>query len=253
MAQHWTIKDVAKAAGTTSRTLRHYDEIGLLKPSDIGANGYRLYDASALVRLQRILALRDLGLGLAQIRSVLDRDLNEIEALTELERQLVQESARLKRQISTVRRTLASLKKGESPMADTMFDGFKHEDLKEEVEQKWGAESWQQSSSWWNALSKDEQADYQQNVIDLINDWKRAHASGVTPESADAQALAHRQVEWLSATPGPYTWGECTLRQYVVNLGDMYVSDHRFAENFGGEQVAMLVRDALRIYAEAKL
>ncbi|GAA3200026.1 hypothetical protein GCM10020255_104150 [Rhodococcus baikonurensis] len=60
----WSIQELAKSAGTTSRTLRHYGDLGLLEPSRIGANGYRFYDEDALVRLQRILLLRELGLGL---------------------------------------------------------------------------------------------------------------------------------------------------------------------------------------------
>src|SRR6478735_804597 len=68
----WSIQEVARLAGTTSRTLRHYDAVGLLPPSRVAANGYRHYDADALVRLQRILLLRDLGLGLPAIREALD-------------------------------------------------------------------------------------------------------------------------------------------------------------------------------------
>jgi hypothetical protein len=56
----WSIQQIAKLAGTTSRTLRHYDDIGLLAPSSVGHNGYRYYDQAALVRLQRILLLREL-------------------------------------------------------------------------------------------------------------------------------------------------------------------------------------------------
>lgn len=67
----WSIQEIARLAGTTSRTLRHYDDIGLLPPSRIAANGYRHYDAASLVRLQRILLLRELGLGLPQIAEVL--------------------------------------------------------------------------------------------------------------------------------------------------------------------------------------
>ena len=253
MAKYWTIKEVAKSAGTTSRTLRHYDQIDLLKPSAIGDNGYRLYDASALIRLQRILALRELGLSLPQIKSVLDRDTSEIDALTDLERQLRREASRLERQISTVQRTLEVLKKGESPMSENMFDGFRHEDFKEEVEEKWGQDSWQRSNSWWSSLSEEEQATYQQDVTNLVNDWKQAHQLGEAPTSTAAQDLARRQVEWLNTTPGPHTWGECTLREYVINLGEMYVNDPRFAENYGGEQAAMFVRDALRLYAESNL
>ena len=70
----WSIQQIAKLAGTTSRTLRHYGDIGLLSPSSIGRNGYRYYDQAALVRLQRILLLRDLGLGLPQIADVLERE-----------------------------------------------------------------------------------------------------------------------------------------------------------------------------------
>ncbi len=67
----YSIQEVAKAAGTTSRTLRHYGEVGLVPPSRVGANGYRFYDDRALVRLQRVLLLRDLGLGLPRIGEVL--------------------------------------------------------------------------------------------------------------------------------------------------------------------------------------
>ncbi|MGH9217613.1 MAG: MerR family transcriptional regulator, partial [Acidimicrobiales bacterium] len=67
VAVEWSIQDLARAAGTTSRTLRHYGEVGLLEPSRVGSNGYRYYDQDSLVRLQRILLLRDLGLGLPAI------------------------------------------------------------------------------------------------------------------------------------------------------------------------------------------
>ena len=81
MTNDWSIQQIAKLAGTTSRTLRHYDELGLLTPSGVGANGYRRYDAAALVRLQRILLLRELGLGLEQIAEVLRRSEAEVAAL----------------------------------------------------------------------------------------------------------------------------------------------------------------------------
>lgn len=67
--QEWSIEELAKAAGTTSRTLRHYGQTGLLTPSRTGANGMRYYDAGALVRLQRILLLRELGLGPVRVVS----------------------------------------------------------------------------------------------------------------------------------------------------------------------------------------
>jgi hypothetical protein len=77
----WSIQDVARIAGTTSRTLRHYGDVGLLAPSRIGSNGYRYYDAEALTRLQRILMLRDLGLGIPAIAKAIDGQADDTAAL----------------------------------------------------------------------------------------------------------------------------------------------------------------------------
>ena len=71
MRREWSIQELSREAGVTSRTLRHYDDVGLLPPSRTGRNGMRFYDSDALVRLQRILLLRDLGLGLPAIRDAL--------------------------------------------------------------------------------------------------------------------------------------------------------------------------------------
>lgn len=248
MARTLTIQEVAKATGTTSRTLRHYDAIGLLRPSEIAVNGYRRYDTTALIRLQRILTLRDLGMSLAQIQAVLDRDIPETQALAQLEQQLMREAKRLDRQIGSVRRTLETLLKGDIPVANEMFDGFDHNEYKQEVEERWGADAFRRSNDWWNSLGEAGQQAYQQKLTNLITSWKDAHKAGVTPESETAQLLAKQQVDWLRETPGPHTTGECSLETYVRNLGDMYVNDPRFAANFGGTEVATLVRDALHIY-----
>src|SRR5690606_23481375 len=77
----WSIQDIARLSGTTSRTLRHYDDIGLLAPTRIGSNGYRHYDEHALSRLQRILLLRELGLGLPAIAEVLAGQRDNADAL----------------------------------------------------------------------------------------------------------------------------------------------------------------------------
>ncbi len=70
-SSEFSIQEVMRLAGTTSRTLRHYGAVGLLAPSRIGSNGYRYYNADALVRLQRILLLRELGLGIPAIAQIL--------------------------------------------------------------------------------------------------------------------------------------------------------------------------------------
>ena len=98
----WSIQDIARLAGTTSRTLRHYDDVGLLEPTRIGSNGYRYYDELALARLQRILMLRELGLGIPAIADVLAGQRDHAQALLSHLHWLQQEKDRLDRQIASV-------------------------------------------------------------------------------------------------------------------------------------------------------
>ncbi|MCA9833183.1 MAG: MerR family transcriptional regulator [Thermomicrobiales bacterium] len=251
MKQLWTIQEVAKAAGTTSRTLRHYDAIGLLPPASLGENGYRLYDAAALIRLQRILALRNLGLGLPDIARVLDDGLSAEDALAALEQQLLLETTRLERQIASIRRTRIALQKGRSPMTENMFDGFQHEQYKEEVEERWGADAYARSDAWWKSKSDAEKLAWQQKLSALNNDWQDAVARGVDVTGEEAQALAARHVDWLRDLPQAMVPDD--FGGYILGLGEMYVNDPRFATNYSGEVGATFVRDALKVYVETNL
>ncbi|SDG44476.1 MerR family transcriptional regulator [Microbacterium pygmaeum] len=254
----WSIQQIARIAGTTSRTLRHYGDIGLLTASRTGLNGYRYYDRAALIRLQQILLLRDLGLGLPQIAEVLDREASQEDALTGHLAWLRQEQDRLARQIVSVESTIRALKGGERIMASDMFDGFDHTRYKDEVEQRWGAQTYADGDRWWRGMSADEKAAFHQRVADLSRDWSAAAESGIAPDSAAASVLAKRHVEWLTAIPGtPATAPGGDVRAYVIGLGEMYVAHERFGADYatsaGGTAGAEFVRDALRAYAEANL
>jgi DNA-binding transcriptional MerR regulator len=245
----WSIQQVVRATGVTSRTLRHYAAEGLLSPSRIGHNGYRHYDAAALVRLQRILLLRDLGLGLADIRAVLDRAESEVTALARHLDWLRQEQRRLERQITAVASTIEALDDGEELMAEKMFDGFDHTRYREEVEQKWGADAYTRSAGWWTGLSKAERSAWQARAERLGREWIALAEAGGDPAGVRAQDLARRHVEWLAAVPGtPAATPGADAADYVRGLGDMYVADARFARNYGGEAGARFVRDALYAY-----
>ena len=149
----WSIHEVARLTGTTSRTLRHYDDIGLLAPSRVGSNGYRHYDDAALVRLQRILLLRELGVGLSRIAEVLERRTDPAEALRVHLDWLRREQERTAQQIASVEATIASLEGGEQIMAEKMFDGFDHTRYRDEVEQRWGSDAYARSDAWWRGIS----------------------------------------------------------------------------------------------------
>ncbi|WP_416403486.1 MerR family transcriptional regulator [Arthrobacter sp. LFS091] len=250
----WSIQEIAKIAGTTSRALRHYDDIGLLKPSRTGHNGYRYYDGPALVQLQRILLLRELGLGLPAIAEVLHRETDTVKALSSHLEWLAREQDRLTRQIASVRQTIDTLKGDGKYMAQDMFDGFDHTQYKDEVEERWGKDAYAGGDSWWRSMSPDEKQQWKDRLQKLSADWIAAAESGVSPGSAEAQDLARRHVEWLRGMPGtPTAAPGGDVKGYVTGLGELYVADPRFGANYGGEAGATFVRDALRVYAEENL
>ena len=253
-ATEWSIQQIAKLAGTTSRTLRHYDETGLVPPSRIGDNGYRYYDADALVRLQRVLLLRKLGLGIPAIAEVLRGQRDDVHALRLHLAWLRTEQGRLDRQIASVESTIDTLEGGEKPMAEDMFDGFDHTQYKDEVEERWGKDAYAKSDAWYRNLSADEKKAFQEFGIELGFDWFDAASRGIDPGSEEAQALAGRQYDWLGRIPGtPRDDADRPTKDYFMGLGDMYVADPRFTKNYGGPAGAAFVRDAMHAYAERNL
>lgn len=253
----WSVQQIAKIAGTTSRTLRHYDGVGLLKPSRTGQNGYRYYDQAALLRLQRILLLRELGLGLPAIADILARGQEAGPALAGHLKWLRQEQDRLARQIASVQHTLTELTAGRDIMAEDMFDGFDHTSYKDEVEERWGKAAYAQGDAWWRGMGPAEKEARKQRSVQLGRDWAAAAESGAAPDSPEAQDLARRQVEWLTGIPGTPASAPGGppghLKEYLSGLGDMYVADPRFAANYGGAAGAAFVRDALQVYAQKHL
>lgn len=249
----WPIQEIARLTGTTSRTLRHYGDLGLLRPSRIGVNGYRYYDDATLVRLQRILMLRELGLGLSAIAEVLEGQEEPAAALHRHLDWLRQERDRLAVQIASVEYTVNQLEEGEELVAENMFNGFDHTQYKDEVEERWGKDAYAQGDAWWRSKTDAEKAVFQRHAAELGAEWTQAAARGITPDSDTAQALAARHIEWLSLAPGLPRSGGHLSKEYVLGLGDMYVADPRFAKNYGGQTGAELVRDSLRVYADLVL
>lgn len=262
----YSIQEVARAAGTTSRTLRHYDHIGLLLPSRVGLNGYRYYDDRALLRLQRVLLLRELGLGLDAIGKVLAAqdargaaaEGTQAQILASHLELLQAERERLDQQIASVERTIAAVthtnKQKDGLMSQNIFEGFDHTQHREEVQRRWGAEAYNKSDSWWRGLGEAGQREWQQRVTELNADWVEAFGRGEDHASPAAQDLARRHVAWLADVPAtPVRTGDADLAGYVLGLADMYVADERFAANYGGVGGATFVRDALREYVARHL
>lgn len=240
----WTIQDVTRTTGLTSRTLRHYDRIGLLQPSATGPNGYRQYDEAALTRLQRILVLRQLGVPLRTIAAVLAGDTDDLEALRELRTRLREEAGRLDRQLRSIERTIEKKEGGENLMAEEMFDGFDHTEYRQEVEERWGAEAYRRGDEWWRTLGAEGQQAFQAEESAIRAGLAAARDAGLDPSSDEVQKWVQRHHQWVAAAWG----GDTPADEAYLGLGEMYVADPRFAKHYGGPEGAEYLLAAMRVY-----
>src|SRR5690606_10579070 len=150
----YTVKQVSALADVTVRTLHHYDEIGLLRPTTVGTNGYRYYDDAALLRLQQILFYREIGLELAQIRDILDRpDFDLLTALRSHRTVLADKSRRIEQLITTIDATISHLA-GEMTMSKRrMSEPFSDEQQNQyerEARLQWDPDLVNSSIKLWN-------------------------------------------------------------------------------------------------------
>ncbi|MCA1825285.1 MAG: MerR family transcriptional regulator [Frankia sp.] len=251
MGTDYGVGDVARLSGVTVRTLHHYDEIGLLRPSARTAAGYRQYGYADLERLQRILAYRELGMPLEEIARVLDDPGSDpVEHLRRQHALLRERIERHQSQLAAIEKTLEAHRMGIELNPEEMFEVFGDDDPTQyaaEAEQRWGEtdsfrESRRRASSYtkhdWLRMKAD-QAAVEHRLLDAMQ-------SGLTPDSPTAMdaAEAHRQniSRWFYACPHAMHRG----------LGDMYVADPRFAAHYDEQApgLAQFVRDAIHANAD---
>jgi DNA-binding transcriptional MerR regulator len=242
----WSIAEVVRMSGVTSRTLRHYDAIGLLRPARVAADGRRHYGRRELLRLQRILLLRELGVGLPAIGEALARTGDEVAVLRRHRDRLEGERGRLARLVRTVETTIESIEGGAEMAAEKMFEGFEPDPYEAEARERWGDDAVEESRRKRASLSG---ADAEL----AATGFQRVHsglapllAEGVPVEDPRVQELValHHRVVSLSWAPGPEAYR---------NLGRMYVEDERFTRTVGGADLARYLRDAMAVYAENEL
>jgi len=198
----YTVGEIARAASVTVRTLHHYDEIGLLTASGRSQAGYRLYAYDDLVRLQRVLGYRELGLPLEEIAAILDDPAADpVEQLRSQHRQLGAHITRLQRQLAAVERTMEAHKMGIQLTPDEMFEVFGEHDPTEhaaEAEQRWGdtdayRESHRRTSSYTKADW--EQIKYETAAVEASLAVASEPASSDGASESDSEAVAESDSE----------------------------------------------------------
>lgn len=181
----YTVKQLSGLAGVSIRTLHYYDEIGLLKPSKVGQNGYRYYTDEALFRLQQILFFREMELGLEQIKAILDAPNFDLVTALQSHRQRLQEKIeRLQTLIQTVDTSILHLV-GEIKMSQKkIFEGFSEEKQKQyeqEAMQQFGADRVKESLRLWNSYTEAEKERIKQEgsaiYIDLVKNMDKGYDS----------------------------------------------------------------------------
>ncbi|WP_233218811.1 MerR family transcriptional regulator [Deinococcus arcticus] len=224
----WTVGEVSQLTRLSVRTLHHYDEIGLLRPSERSEGNYRLYTPGDLVRLRAALTYRQLGFGLAEVARLLDAPPPEQRRALETQLLLLRESQRKTQ--ATIDAVQAMLSTQGEPMNNedvrAVFDGFDPEQYEAEVQERWGeTDAYRQSKA---RTSRYTRADWEAVKAEMQGIGEAYIAlmdAGVAPQSPQAQAVAARHRAHIHARY--YDAPPAMMR----GLAQMWVGDERFTRS----------------------
>ncbi len=245
----YTVKKLSKLAGVSTRTLHYYDQIGLFKPSSLGANGYRHYEEEALLKLQQILFYRELGLSLDKIKAVVGHpDFDVLTALRCHKEALQGRVERLNRLIQTVDNTIDHLKGSETMNAKGLFEGFSEEEQEKyalEAERTYNPETVRASNRKWKAYPPAEKERILAEGKAIYADLVVAMPKGAA--SAEVQACVARWQNYMQ-----YFWSPND--EQLIGLADMYTDDPRFRANFDkmDPKLAGFMQEAVKAYVEKR-
>lgn len=251
----YTVQKLGKLAGISTRTLRYYDEIGILKPARINSSGYRIYGNREVDLLQQILFYRELGFNLEDIKEIiLSSDFEPTKALREHHERLLARRRQLDMLIANVEKTLASAE-GSMFMSDKeKFEGFKDKLIKEneekygsEIRKKYGDEKVDNSNQKYKNMTNEQYEAFKKLENEVLETLQAAIKEG-RPEGQLAQRAAELHKEWLC-----YTWDKYSKEAHI-GLAHMYVEDERFKAYYDKVQAgaAEFLRDAILIYTKSR-
>jgi len=246
MSIDYDISEIARKSGVTSRTLRHYDAIGLLPPAWTGDDGRRHYGQRELLRLQHVLLLRELRTPLPTIRRIVDTDddATTLNLLREHQRALQKERDRFATLAHTVELTITSLEEGAAMAPDDILHGFEHHKYAPEASERWGAPVVDRAYTQWRDLGPDAQSAHLAEHEAICAAIAELAGAAANPASASAQDIVARHFVWVSRLWTPNA-------QSYTGLGQMYVDDERFRASYDkfGTGTAAFLRDAMTVYA----
>ena len=255
MKMEYAINELSKMANISSRTLRYYDEIGILKPAYTNPSGYRVYSQIEVDRLQQILFYRELGLNLMKIKEIiLSPAFDILNALYEHKVQIISKKEQLDILLQNVNDTIDSLE-GRKQMEDSeKFLGFKKKMAQEneekygkEIREKYGEKVVEESNEKVLNMPKEKFDELNKIQNEFANVLKEAVVTG-DPSSELAQKAVDLHRQWLG-----FFWPSYSKEAHA-NMAQMYVDDERFTAYYEKIEkgAAKFLRDAVFIYAGKK-
>ena len=238
------INEVSKLSGVSIRTLQYYDTIGLLKPRKYTESGYRLYDDTALERLQQILLFRELEFSLKEIKEILDSpNFDSTKALEQqielllLKKEHIENLIEFARKIKTL---------GVKKMDFTAFDTKKMDEYSKRAKEQWGKTAeYQEYEQKTKGLTDVQKKDITNNFMLLFAEFGKMKEQEV--ESDIVQLQVKKLQDFISEH-----YYKCT-KEILAGLGTMYASGGEFTENidnYGGEGTAIFVAKAISVYCK---
>lgn len=245
------MQKLGKLAGISTRTLRYYDEIGILKPARVNSSGYRIYGQEEVDKLQQILFYRELGVSLTDIKNIINESsFDRFNALVEHRQKLLEKRNQIDLLIANVEKTIATKRGGIKMSNKEKFEGFKQKLIDEnekkygkEIRGKYGEEEINKSNAKLKGMSEKEYAEVANLAEEVMSTLEAAFKTG-DPSGELAQKTAELHRKWIS-----YYWSSYSKEAHA-GLAQMYVDDERFTAYYDAKQpgMAAFLRDAIFIY-----
>ena len=249
----YTVHKLSQIARISERTLRYYDQIGLLKPSKINSSGYRIYGVNEVDVLQQILFYKELGVDLNNIKNIITNPkFDATKSLKEHLLKLERNKENLEVLITNVKDTILSKEGGKIMSDKNKFEGFKNkmvEDNEEkygkEIREKYGDDEVNKSNQKVKNMTKEDHDKIQKLTLEFNETLKLAFEQG-DPTSELAMKACELHKKWLM-----FFWSGYSKEAHK-GLGQMYVDDERFKKHY--EKIAVgcteFFRDAINYYID---
>lgn len=239
-----TVNEVSKLTGVSIRTLQYYDTIGLLPPTEYTEAGYRLYDDTAMERLQQILLFRELEFPLKEIKRIIDSpDFNRNKALEQQMKLLTMKKEHLEGLISFARKIKET---GVNKMNFQVFDTTKMDEYTKKAKEQWGQTAeYKEYEEKTSKQSPEAQKQALQNFMLIFVEFGKMIDK--KPEDSNVQLKVKVLQDYITDH-----FYKCS-NEILKGLGEMYASGGEFTENIdkaAGDGTAVFVAKAIDIYCK---